>query len=195
MRKLSWVALLTFGGAGVLALALALTSGSVLIRDEPRHADVIVVLAGETERRPERGFELLSQNFAPLLILDVPAATTIYRWNQMELAQKYLDNLPKAGAASVCPVYAQSTKGEAHDVSHCLDKLKVHSVVLVTSEYHTRRALSIFKHSCPQYAFSVAAAYDDREFGTRWWRHRQWAKINLDEWLRLLWWEAVDRWH
>ena len=24
--------------------------------------------------------------------------------------------------------------------------------------------------------------------------NRQWAKINFDEWLRLVWWQAVDRW-
>jgi hypothetical protein len=40
----------------------------------------------------------------------------------------------------------------------------------------------------------VAAAYDPNEFGVQWWRHRQWAKVDFDEWLRLIWWELVDRW-
>jgi uncharacterized SAM-binding protein YcdF (DUF218 family) len=194
MRRLSRVTLWTLAVGSVLAMVLALASGSLLIRDEPRKADVIVVLAGETERRPERGFELLDQGFAPRLVLDVPAATIIYRWNQIELAQKYLNDLPRAADASVCPVYGLSTKAETQDVSRCLEKFPVHSVLLVTSEYHTRRALSIFRHSCPQYSFAVAAAYDNREFGTKWWQHRQWAKMNLDECLRLFWWEAVDRW-
>lgn len=194
MRRLSWVAVWTLAVAGILAMVLALTSGSLLIRNVPRKSDVIVVLAGETERRPERGFELLDQGFAPRLLLDVPAATVIYRWNQIELAQKYLNDVHREVDASVCPIYGLSTKAETQDVSRCLQKLPVHSILLVTSEYHTRRALSIFEHSCPQYTFSVAAAYDNREFGAKWWQHRQWAKMNLDECLRLLWWEAVDRW-
>ena len=67
-------------------------------------------------------------------------------------------------------------------------------ILIVTSDYHTRRALSIFRHELPGRSFSVAAAYDPAEFGTLWWTHRQWAKILFDEWIRLVWWNAVDRW-
>ena len=42
--------------------------------------------------------------------------------------------------------------------------------------------------------FSVAAAHDPREFGVNWWQHREWAKTNFNEWMKLVWWEAVDRW-
>jgi len=57
------------------------------VLDRPEKADVIVVLAGETHRRPERGLELLAQGYAPHLILDVPAETRIYQSSQLELAQ------------------------------------------------------------------------------------------------------------
>jgi uncharacterized SAM-binding protein YcdF (DUF218 family) len=67
-------------------------------------------------------------------------------------------------------------------------------VLLVTSDFHTRRALSIFQKEDPDWTFSVAAAYDDTQFGANWWTHRQWAKTNVDEWLRMFWWQAVDRW-
>jgi uncharacterized SAM-binding protein YcdF (DUF218 family) len=65
---------------------------------------------------------------------------------------------------------------------------------LVTSDYHTRRAISIFRHMVLGYGYSVAAAFDSREFGVRWWEHREWAKTNLGEWTKLVWWELVDRW-
>ena len=68
------------------------------------------------------------------------------------------------------------------------------NVIVVTSDFHTRRALSVFTREIPAYKFSVAAAYNPSEFGVQWWRHRQWAKVNFDEWLRLLWWETIDRW-
>ena len=67
-------------------------------------------------------------------------------------------------------------------------------MLVVTSDYHTRRALSTFRHEVPDMQISVAAATDQQQFGGSWWRHRQWAKLNFDEWLRLVWWEAVDRW-
>jgi uncharacterized SAM-binding protein YcdF (DUF218 family) len=187
-------AFLTMVVTGLLVVALVVTSGSFLIVNQPRKSDVIVILAGETEKRPARGLELLSQGFAPRLILDVPAEATIYQWNQLELAQQYVENLPQAAVISLCPIHALSTKGEAQDVSGCLTKIGALRVLLVTSDFHTRRTLSTFKLLCPQYDFSVAAAFDQREFGAQWWRRRQWAKVNFDEWIRLVWWQLVDRW-
>jgi len=178
----------------IIFLALLMTSGQFLIVNQPQKSDVIVVLAGETERRPEHGLELLREGLAPRLILDVPAQARIYHWDQLELAQKYVQGLPEAAVVSVCPIYARSTKGEAQGVSRCLDPMHVRSVLLVTSDFHTRRTLSTFKRMIPQQQFSVAAAFDDREFGTSWWQRRQWSKVNFDEWLKLVWWELVERW-
>ena len=168
-------------------------SGRFLVLNQPQKSDVIVVLAGETQQRPARGLKLLIQGFAPRLVLDVPTAT-IYDKSQLDLAQDYVKTLPQANAISICPIYERSTKGEARDVSRCLKGSEAQKVLLVTSDYHTRRALSIFRHVLPQYRYSVAAASDEREYATSWWQRRQWAKVNFDEWIRLVWWELVERW-
>jgi len=190
MGKLRIVSILS----GLFLVALVASSGRFLIVNEVRKADVIVVLAGETDRRPARGMELLDQGYAPRLILDVPAKTRIYQWKQSELAQKYVDELPEAKSVSVCPVYGHSTRDEAQDVSRCLQGVGGHSVLLVTSDFHTRRALSTFRRMLPGYDYGIAAVFDPREFGVQWWRHRDWAKMNFDEWSKLVWWELVDRW-
>lgn len=182
---------LVFGG--LLTVGLVATSGRFLVVNQPRKADVMVVLAGETDRRPARGLELLDQGYAPRLILDVPAEARIYQWSQTEIARKYVEGLPQAGAITVCPIYGRSTRDEAQDVARCLRGITPHSILLVTSDYHTRRALSIFDRVLPA-DYSVAAAFDASEFGVQWWRHREWAKVNFEEWLKLIWWELVDRW-
>jgi len=179
---------------GLFFLALIATSGRFLVVSEPRKSDVIVVLGGETDQRPARGLELLNQGYAPRLILDVPAETKIYQWSQLDLAQKYVQGLPQAASITICPVHGLSTRAEAQDVSRCLQEAGVKSILLVTSDYHTRRAFSIFSRVLPGYDFSVAAAFDEREFGGQWWRHREWAKTNLEEWTKLIWWELVERW-
>lgn len=94
----------------------------------------------------------------------------------------------------MCPITGFSTNAEVDDVSRCLQSLGAHRVLIVTSDYHTRRALTIFSHHLPQYHFNVAAARDPSRFGTSWWTNREWAKVTLDEWMKLLWWEVVDRW-
>jgi hypothetical protein len=174
-------------------VALLATSGRFLVVNQPRKSDVMVVLAGETDRRPARGLELLDQGYSSQLILDVPAEAKIYQWNQAEIARKYVEGLRQAGSIVVCPIHGYSTRDEARDVFHCLQGASARRVLLVTSDYHTRRALSIFSRALPA-DYSVAAVFDDREFGVQWWRHREWAKVNFEEWLKLIWWELVDRW-
>jgi uncharacterized SAM-binding protein YcdF (DUF218 family) len=185
-------------GAG-LALAIifvlvAARAGSFLVVDDPRPSDIIVVLAGETDRRPVRALDLLDQGYARRVLIDVPVEARIYTYTQLELAQKYVQSLPQAANVTVCPTEGLSTKEETRDVEKCLARENGGRVLIVTSDFHTRRALSIFRRELRGKTFSVAATRDSTQFGARWWTHRQWAKTLVDEWLRLLWWNVVDQW-
>lgn len=189
MRKLRVSLAVVFFGA----LILLTTSGRFLIVNAPQRADVIVVLAGETDRRPALGLQLLEAGEAPRMLLDVPLGARIYNVDQLDIARSYVQSLPGRKMIDICPIRGLSTKGESHDVLQCLPP-GARKILVVTSDFHTRRARSIFQHELKDYDVSVAAAYDSRQFGGSWWRNRQWAKVNLDEWLRLVWWEIVDRW-
>jgi uncharacterized SAM-binding protein YcdF (DUF218 family) len=178
----------------LLAVLLPSTSGAFLIVNDPQKSDVIVVLAGETDRRPARGLELIRQSYAPRLLLDVPQAAKIFDRDTIDIAQNYVEKLPEHERIAICPISGLSTKTEAQNVAGCLRKMSAKRILLVTSDYHTRRALSTFRHELPDYEFSVAATADITQFDPSWWKRRQWAKINFDEWLKLTWWNAVDRW-
>ena len=178
----------------VILAILAVRSSHYLVVDEPQKSDAILVLAGESERRPARGYELLRQGLATKLILDVPVNPRFYGASQPELAQKFIQSFPEAQQMSVCPITGLSTKEEALDAGACLSRSGAHSVLVVTSDFHTRRALSIFRHELPSYTFSIAPSSDPRQFGLKWWTNRQWAKVNCEEWMRLTWWQLVDRW-
>jgi vancomycin permeability regulator SanA len=173
---------------------LASQAARFLVVDEPENSDAIVVLAGETNVRPARALDLLRQGMAPRVFLDAETRDVIYNQRLVEIAQKYVNDLAEANRVSVCPITGYSTIAEADDVSRCLQPLGPHRVLIVTSEYHTRRALMIFRHRLPQYKFSAAAARNPAQFGEAWWTTREWAKVTFDEWAKMLWWEAVDRW-
>jgi uncharacterized SAM-binding protein YcdF (DUF218 family) len=170
-------------------------SGKFLVVDDPQRADAMVVLAGETDRRPARALQLLNEDYAPRIVLDVPADALVFGSTYSQLAQNWANAQPQSKAIRVCAIHGLSTKAEAVEAAQCLHQEGARSVLIVTSDYHTRRALSEFQKEAPDFTFHVAAAYDPTQFGVRWWQHRQWAKMNLDEWLRLLWWECVERWH
>jgi DUF218 domain len=191
-RSRGW--LVVWALLGGLSIGLAAKAGAFLLVDAPLPADVILVLAGETDRRPERALELLAQGYGKRVVLDVPTNAKIYQSTEIQLAQKYIQDLPQAASVSICPIDGLSTKDESKDAEKCLAREGGKSVLIVTSDFHTRRALSVFRREIPGREFSVAAAHDDSKFGVKWWAHRQWAKTVLDEWLRLIWWKMVDQW-
>lgn len=185
-----WLILLLVGVA-----LFAVEAGRILVINDPQRSDLIVVLAGETDRRPALALDLLRRGYAPRILLDVPASAKIYDSTLTQIAADYVRKLPVASQIAICPIAGLSTRDESGDVATCLrGEPGATRILLVTSDYHTRRALSIFRHEIRGKYFSVAAARDDSQFGVRWWIHRQWAKICLDEWLRVIWWDGVERW-
>jgi hypothetical protein len=191
VRNRWWV--LTSALVVALSVGVAAGAGKYLVVDAPGPSDVIVVLAGETDHRPERALQLLAQGFGRRIVLDVPANSKIYEFTQVQLAEKYVQDLPNAAVVSLCPIHGLSTRDEAKDVKSCLSPGD-ERVLIVTSDYHSRRALSIFQREIPGRSYAVASSRDEEKFGARWWTHRQWAKTFIDEWLRLIWWKSVDQW-
>jgi DUF218 domain-containing protein len=177
-----------------VAVGVGAKAGNFLVVDAPRRSDVILVLAGETDRRPQRALELLDQGYGRRVVLDVPTNAKLYEFTQIDLAKKYIQDLPEGGSISVCPIDGLSTKDESRDAEKCLRREGAESVLIVTSDFHTRRALQVFRREIPGHEYSVAAAHNDEGFGSRWWTHRQWAKTFVDEWIRLIWWKAIDQW-
>ena len=177
-----------------IVVVFAANAGRLLVVDAPEPSDVIVVLAGETDRRPALALQLMEQGYARRELLDVPATARIYEFTQVELAQKYIQDLPHGKSIGICMINGMSTRDESRDVGKCLASQEGSRVLIVTSEFHTRRALSIFRREVPGKTFSVAAAKDSSQFGTKWWTQRQWAKTCVEEWLRFIWWKAVDEW-
>jgi hypothetical protein len=172
-------------------------SGRMLVIDQPKKSDAIIVLEGDrNDVRYRRGMELLRAGYAPTLLLDASDDTFVYGRRPTDLAAQFIQST--AGEfrehVLVCPIAEDSTLAETKYVQRCLEQRGARSVLLVTSDYHTRRAYSIFTHRLPQYAWSVAAAHDNYVFGEKWWLNREWAKTALTEYQRLFWWEQVERW-
>ena len=180
--------------ATAMLVTFAANAGRLLVVDDPQASDVILVLAGETDHRPARAVQLLEQGYARRVVIDVPAEARIFGSTELQLAEKYVQGLPQASSIRICPIEGLSTRDESHDAEKCLASESGRRILIVTSEFHTRRALGIFRHELPGYSFSVSVAREDAEFGTRWWTHLEWAKTCLGEWERLLWWTILERW-
>ena len=193
MKRLVIVAVIVMAAALVIA-----QSGAHLTVDSPEKSDAIVTLAGDhNDVRYWRALELLRAGYGRQMILDAGAQRMFGR----TLAEHAADFAARTAGEqapniSVCVIHEDSTLGETADAGMCLAQLQPppRTVLIVTNDYHTRRALSIFRKRLPQYHWSVSAAHDNYFFGLPWWKNREWAKTNLTEWQKLLWWKLWERW-
>lgn len=189
----------------LIALAIAVVipfgvfrSGDYLVVNHPERSDVIVVLAGDhNDLRYWRGLELLREGYGQQMIVDV-TNDRVYGRFYAEYAADFVAQ--SAGEESpkirICTITNDSTVQEASNVSHCLAQVlpAPGSVLLVTNDYHTRRALSILTARLPQDHWSAAAVNDPTRFGDPWWHNRDWAKTYVLEWEKLLWWNLFESW-
>ena len=178
-----------------LALVPLFRAGSFLVINAPQRSDVLVVLAGGAgSSRFAQALRLQKKGYAPLVLVDADVTRNYYGKSEGDLVLEYLHRTTNPTAIELCLTMADSTYSEAVDVEKCMQRVKAVSGIIVTSDFHTRRALSIFRKRLPQYEWSVAASSAPANAAEQYWKHRWWAKSVIDEWEKYLWWEVVDRW-
>jgi uncharacterized SAM-binding protein YcdF (DUF218 family) len=157
--------------------------GAYLIRaEQPAHADYAVVLAGDFYgHRIIEGAELVRQGFVRKALISGPDGC--YGVPESELAVNFA--VRKGYPADYFVPFrhsATSTREEARVVVPELRRLGAHSFLLVTSNYHTRRAAGYFRHLADGLEMHVIAAPDEHFHPDSWWRDREAQKIFYMEW-------------
>lgn len=156
--------------------------GEALVRAQPpEKADIVVVLGGETRgRRILHAAELVRQGYAPRVL--VSGAGYLYGAHESDLAVQYAVQQgcdPNIFIKFKHP--ATSTSDEALFVVPELRRLHVRKYLLVTSNYHTRRAGRIFRSVAPDLDAVVVSSEDAYLPVNSWWKNRQPRKVFFDE--------------
>ena len=161
--------------------------GSYLVKaDLPEKADIGLVLAGDGEgNRILAAAQLARQGYVSQVLVSGPSGN--YGQYECDLAIPFA---VKAGYPGSYFLHfendARSTQEEARDAIVRLHQLGVHKVLLVTSDYHTRRAGKIYRTAAPELRFVVVAARDTYFTAGGWWHNRQGEKIAFNEWVKTL---------
>ena len=182
-----------------IVLCLLCWGSNLLIVNEPapKHVDAAIVLQGSIMGEKARiagGVDLLQHGLADRLLVSVPKESY---WGQSvpPLARAFIErNYGSDATAQVdfCQTGTEvnSTRQEAQAVSACVEQHHWHTIAIVTSDYHTRRAGLLWRRTLKERNLEVNLWIDgvtDPEFQQPWWRHRQSAKIWLMESSKLLW--------
>lgn len=146
---------LLLGVLAVLTLLLAaawLLPHQVLVLDNgPVQADVLVLLGGGAGERPTRAAELFGSGAAPKILVSGAGDAD---GNRLLLMHR---GVP-AGAILLEP-NSKTTRENAQFSIPMLRALGARRVIIVTSWYHSRRALKCFRHYAPDMTFFSCPSY------------------------------------
>jgi uncharacterized SAM-binding protein YcdF (DUF218 family) len=144
-------------------------------------ADVLVVLGGGVHERPVRAAELFKQHAAPRILLTGRGDDTIN--DHILLDSGVPENVIQIENKSA------TTQENAVFTIKLLRAAHVHSAILVTSWYHSRRALKTFEHYAPDITFYSCPSHFDyaradwKQNGTL--RHMRWEFLKIPGyWIR-----------
>lgn len=200
-RNLLRYGLVIFFLLAVSVLCLLRWGDRLLISSDsmPPHADALVVLQGSIlgERARLAGAErLLQSGAADWVMVSIPKETY---WGQAvkPIARHYIESTygpASANRSDYCETGPEvnSTEQEAQVLLHCIQERGWHSIVVVTSDYHTRRAGIIWRNTAQRANSSIelkvyGVASDPDFHASRWWRERLSAKTWFYECMKLLW--------
>jgi len=175
---------------GALALIAVALHGQILSAlgaflvqtDPPQKADAALVLAGDGwGYRILSAAQLARDGYIPKVLVSGPDGA--YGLHECDLAipfavkqgypESYFVHMEHSG---------RSTREEAQAILPEIRRMGIKRMIIVTSNFHTRRARTIFQKLAPDLTVLMVAAPDKYFTADGWWRNREGQKTFLVEW-------------
>ncbi len=179
---------MVLGGAIWLSREAILTAlGGYLVQaEEAQQAEIAVVLGGDSEgNRANMGCELLKRGLVKQIWFS--GSQSMYGRTESELAREW------AAARGCDPAkmvalheVVDSTADEARSITARMRQAGIRDYILVTSDYHTRRAGGLFRKVGNGLKVTVVAAADHDFPVDKWWKQRPTRKTFAFEWTKTI---------
>ena len=167
---------------------LRLAGGFWVVEDSPQLSDAIVILGNDDYDgdRAARAAELFKAGWAPHIVASgqyLRPYASVAELEQHDLTER---GVP-VGAITKLAHRAGDTREEAMDVGAALTSHGWKKVLIVTSNYHTRRARYIYHRTLPSGSeLRVISARDPAYDPDKWWQSRPGFKLFFRETLAYL---------
>jgi uncharacterized SAM-binding protein YcdF (DUF218 family) len=158
----------------------------MLVEDDgAQKADAILVLGGDDYgARIVKGAELAKAGYAPFVLV---SGTVSLLGHSSDMTIEYAERkgFPSSLFRAVpLPPGTDSTRQEADYLGPYLKANKLQRILLVTSNYHSRRAASIWRKENPTLDLDVVPSPDPYFTLDGWWKSRHGKKTFLYEWMK-----------
>jgi uncharacterized SAM-binding protein YcdF (DUF218 family)/glycosyltransferase involved in cell wall biosynthesis len=145
------------------------------VRHDPQVTDAIVVFSGDGEtsyinqsyqRRTLDAIEFYKSGYAPLILLSSGRDQT---FSEVEIIRSLLINrgVPQS-SIEILEIYPRSTFENVALVKNALARHGVRSILLITSPYHSRRALWVWRKAMPELVVLAPTVLDTPKESLQW---------------------------
>lgn len=164
---------------------LQIAGRALVENDGPHNAQAAVVLGGdEFGNRILKAAELARKGFVPVVLVSGPPYLDEH---ECDFTIPFAERRGFPGSMfRAFPHQADSTRSESKLLSEYLRNHSVSSVMLITSNYHTRRAAFLVRQAAPALEVYVVPAPDPNFDPESWWRTRNGQKTFLNEWAKTI---------
>ena len=175
----------------ILLIIIAANLGNFLIvNDDLRKADVIAVFSGDNGPRTEKGVELLKEGLGDYLIL---SGGVVY--DDVTMAELMKNHALKLGVPEekiLLDDKASTTHENAEYTKEIIEENDFKSVIVVTSEYHSRRSKLAMEKALEDTLVDgkpvevMVANSAEEKFTSKWWTSGNSVLIVISEYLKLI---------
>jgi len=162
------------------------------IKENIQEVDAIVVLSGGGTERIKRGVELYLQKKAPLLVVSGSAKD-----GSISNAESMMIYAVKHGVKKhdvLMDHFSKNTFENSQNSLILFDETPK-SIILVTSDYHQKRALKTFKYTFPQITTIYNAPAESYFWiPEKWWANTKSFHLTLTETLKIWWGTLTGNW-
>lgn len=164
---------------------LAALGQSLVVSDPLEHADFIYVLGGDFwGSRVLLGANLGAKGWAPRVILS--GGRYQDRWGSDMAVEFAVQHGYSRSLFLPIRLSAPSTIDEARAMGPIFHRLGAKRIILVTSNFHSRRAEQVFRLFLPEFDFQMEAAADDVYDPQSWWKKPQGRHLFFSEYQKMI---------
>lgn len=158
----------------------------LIVREELKPADVIIVLAGEREQRVGYGVWLYQQGYAPKIIM--AGGPVVWRVTAAQIMKEQAVFLGVPAQDILVEERSTTTKENAEFTKDLMVAEGFGSAILVTSPYHSRRASRIFHRVFGQEMEIISVPVpNSRSSVDDWWTRDRNTRQVVSEYLKMIW--------
>jgi uncharacterized SAM-binding protein YcdF (DUF218 family) len=157
----------------------------LIVNEEPKPVDVIIVLGGGPSESVYHGVRLYQSGYASRILFTGGAHAGESTEAQVMMRQALYLGVPKEDI-----LVEEKSLTTYENAKYSLDIIKANdfeSVIVVASPYHTRRSSLIFSRLFEGIEFTVCSFSNESYSTSEWWQDRYRTRFILSEYLKIVW--------